>query len=685
MKEIRFSFRAIGLVLLLLAVILLLGLGYALPARADSNIITVTVWVKDSGGHGLAGAKVYYELGSINNFGTTGLDGSVSKDFPATTTNLKVWALYNNTYSAHITQNIQSDPSFEFKTIRLTLRLETCGGTPLNGGNPRYGIGSTYTTWWFPGGVTGTSAPGETAAEFFPGTYSFEMQYQATAQAKLNVDIPNANTTVTWQTTKVTLYYSGSISYGGSGDSTWFTKPSMELLGGTYWFHFRGGNYYTPLTISGPSMTKVVNILTLKDHNGNPLSGGIARGGFGSNFSTWWVSGTTDANGILFDIRDVRSQPTTMSYEMRYNNTTKVITQDVSLNSIFQYQTILLTLRLETCGGTPLNGGNPRYGIGSTYTTWWFPGGVTGTSAPGETAAEFFPGTYSFEMQYQATAQAKLNVDIPNANTTVTWQTTKVTLQYSGSISYGGPTGDSTWFTKPSMELLPGTYKFDFRGAGRMDLTFSGCEFIRSVFALKLISSSGSGISGGIGQYYDSGWYTIPGSTGSDGILLHAVPGLKGTLNFRVSYAGASQEKWQNIATNSIVQFQTTLVTFKLLDSNGNDLNGGAQYYASGWNTFGGGTTPATMELLPVSYNFRVSYAGASQEKWQNVGTDPNVVFQTAQVHSDSGSCAQYYASGWKIFTQDMELLPVSYSFRFNDGTSETWYSIVAGTVNHIH
>ena len=685
MKEIRFSFRAIGLVLLLLAVILLLGLGYALPARADSNIITVTVWVKDSGGHGLAGAKVYYELGSINNFGTTGLDGSVSKDFPATTTNLKVWALYNNTYSAHITQNIQSDPSFEFRTIRLTLRLETCGGTPLNGGNPRYGIGSTYTTWWFPGGATGTSAPGETAAEFFPGTYSFEMQYQATAQTKLNVDIPNANTTVTWQTTKVTLYYSGSISYGGSGDSTWFTKPSMELLGGTYWFHFRGGDYYTPLTISGPSMTKVVNILTLKDHNGNPLSGGIARGGFGSNFSTWWVSGTTDAKGILFDIRDVRSQPTTMSYEMRYNNTTKVITQDVSLNSIFQYQTILLTLRLETCGGTPLNGGNPRYGIGSTYTTWWFPGGVTGTSAPGETAAEFFPGTYSFEMQYQATAQAKLNVDIPNANTTVTWQTTKVTLQYSGSISYGGPTGDSTWFTKPSMELLPGTYKFDFRGAGRMDLTFSGCEFIRSVFALKLISSSGSGISGGIGQYYDSGWYTIPGSTGSDGILLHAVPGLKGTLNFRVSYAGASQEKWQNIATNSIVQFQTTLVTFKLLDSNGNDLNGGAQYYASGWNTFGGGTTTATMELLPVSYNFRVSYAGASQEKWQNVGTDPNVVFQTAQVHSDSGSCAQYYASGWKTFTQDMELLPVSYSFRFNDGTSETWYSIVAGTVNHIH
>jgi hypothetical protein len=91
------------------------------------------------------------------------------------------------------------------------------------------------------------------------------------------------------------------------------------------------------------------------------------------------------------------------------------------------------------------------------------------------------------------------------------------------------------------------------------------------------------------------------------------------------------------------------------------------------------------MELLPLSYNFRVSYAGASQEKWQNVATNSIVTFQTAQVHSDSGSCTQYYASGWKIFTQDMELLPVSYSFRFSDGFPETWYSIVGGSVNHIH
>ena len=57
------------------------------------------------------------------------------------------------------------------------------------------------------------------------------------------------------------------------------------------------------------------------------------------------------------------------------------------------------------------------------------------------------------------------------------WRTTTVTLNYDGDISYGGPTGDSTWFTKPSMELLEGTYTFHFRGGGRADLTFSGCEY----------------------------------------------------------------------------------------------------------------------------------------------------------------------------------------------------------------
>jgi len=72
------------------------------------------------------------------------------------------------------------------------------------------------------------------------------------------------------------------------------------------------------------------------------------------------------------------------------------------------------------------------------------------------------------------------------------------------------------------------------------------------------------------------------------------------------------------------------------------------------------------------------------QEKPQNVATNATVSFQTGRVHSDSVTCTQYYANGWKAFTQDMELLPGSYAFQFS-GWPQTPYAISGATVNHIH
>jgi len=158
--------------------------------------------------------------------------------------------------------------------------------------------------------------------------------------------------------------------------------------------------------------------------------------------------------------------------------------------------------------------------------------------------------------------------------------------------------------------------------------------------------------------------------------------------SFSIEYAGARQEQWQNVGTNSTVVFQTVNVTVQLQDSLGNLLGNGdkVQYYAGSWRDLGTTTNgQVSKELLPLNYSFSMSYAGARQEKWQDVSANQTVLFRTGQVHSISGACTQYYAGSWRAFTQDMELLPLSYSFHFNDGTGDTWFTPVAGMTNNIH
>lgn len=54
-------------------------------------------------------------------------------------------------------------------------------------------------------------------------------------------------------------------------------------------------------------------------------------------------------------------------------------------------------------------------------------------------------------------------------------------------------------------------------------------------------------------------------------------------------------------------------------------------------------------------------------------------------MHSGTGTATFYHAGGWQAFTNDMELLPGTYPFQFDDGTPQTNESIVAGAVNDIH
>jgi len=216
----------------------------------------------------------------------------------------------------------------------------------------------------------------------------------------------------------------------------------------------------------------------------------------------------------------------------------------------------------------------------------------------------------------------------------------------------------------------------------------------------------------GAGYYAPGAYPTFPDPTGT--VTSGDYPY---TYNMRITYTPAvtlttqtttatststSSMTTQTSTTTSTSSTSSTTtfspVTVTLLNSNGNGLSGAVvQYYSGGWKSFGttssGGTV--SMALPPDTYVFQITYAGATNQKSQNVGTSPNVVFQTVKVHSDSGKCVKYTqvtivpsrypGSGSQTFTQDIELLPGTYMFSFSDKTKDTSYTLVVGALKHIH
>jgi hypothetical protein len=373
--------RGIGLfgVVLLLAFAAAGGYKLASSAKATPTpTSTVTVCLTDSGGNHVQPGTTYIKIGSTAFFDSANnFDGNDCRyDEVATGATAEIWTTYNGTTSPHQTKTISGPTTFDFQTHLLTLQLKSSEGTGLAGGSARWGYGAVATTSFFPGNPT--DANGEVSAEFFPGTYSFEMAYKGTAEQKLSVSVPDSDTTLTWYTTTVTLQYSGGIAYGGAnGDSAFFSKPSMDLLSNGTAVRFRLDNTggaagrigltWPAATGPGATFTRSLIVLRLVDSTGAPLNGGTARYQHGS---WYYAPGSTGnealAPGILaYAIPGLVGNVTN---EMRFNNTTETKTQDASVNSVYQFQTRLLTLRLQTCGGDPLNGGHARYGIGGVYT-----------------------------------------------------------------------------------------------------------------------------------------------------------------------------------------------------------------------------------------------------------------------------------------------------------------------------
>lgn len=176
-------------------------------------------------------------------------------------------------------------------------------------------------------------------------------------------------------------------------------------------------------------------------------------------------------------------------------------------------------------------------------------------------------------------------------------------------------------------------------------------------------------ISSGVSFEYRYGWGAKMPFSGSMELL---------PINTKmtVNYMGAAIENEQDANSNPNFVFNTVPVTAVLKDSGGNNLGGASFEYRYGWDAKQPFTSPT--ELLPVNTKITVNYGGASVEKEQNAGTNPNFVFNTVAVSAvlkDSGGTPIAsgvtfdYRYGWgaySSFTSPMELLPVNTKITVN-------------------
>ncbi len=483
----------------------------------------------------------------------------------------------------------------------------------------------------------------------------------------------------------VVQYYSGGWQVFGTTDAS--GRVSKELMPGGYTFIMTYGfarQEKSQNTATNPKVVfQTIGIkVQLKDSAGALMDTGAVQYYSGG----WRDIGSTSGGQVTKELL-----PGSYTFSMNYGFARQEKSQNIATNPTVVFQTDKATVQLKDSTGALMDTGTVQY-----YSGGWRD---IGSTSGGQVTKELLPGSYTFSMTYGFARQEKSqNVA---TNPTVVFQTTKVTVELRDSANslidtgtvqyYSGGWRDigSTSGGQVSKELLPGSYTFSMTyGFARQEKSQNVATNPRVVFQTTRVmvqfkDSTGALMDTGTVQYYSGGWRDI-GSTSGGQVSKELLPA---SYTFSMTYGFARQEKSQNIATNPTVVFQTMGVTVQLKDSTGALMDTGTvQYYSGGWRDIGstsGGQV--TKELLPVSYTFSMTYGFARQQKSQNIASDSTVLFKTGQVHSDSGTCTHYYAGGWRVFIQDMELLPVTYTFRFNDGTADSSYTIIIGTVNHIH
>ncbi|MDM7924742.1 MAG: hypothetical protein QUS35_01885 [bacterium] len=423
----------------------------------------------------------------------------------------------------------------------------------------------------------------------------------------------------------------------------------------------------------------------LLDSNNHLLSGGSLM-----YFNGIWMLANNHGDGSFMVTTDLPKVKLRMTYEHGVEERSNVTVK----GNTCLFRTVSASVRLKNSQQAVIDSGMVQY-----YSGGWFNLGVT---FGGIARKELLPCNYKFRMTYEHASNEKYQ-DI-GEDSVVVFQTKPVEVKLinsqssvmdTGKVQYYaggwwdfGDTSDGT----ASKELLPYNYKFRMTYARAsnekyQDVGSNPVVLFQTVpVNVKLMNSQSVLMDTGKVQYYSGGWWDMGPTSG--GVAVKEL--LPYNYKFRMTYAKASNEKYQDVGVNPEVVFQTVNARVNLKDSQGNSMDTGeVKYYSNGWWDLGSTSGGAvSKELLPYNYKFRMTYARASNEKYQDVGSDPDVVFRTVQTRVElrnsqavlmDGGSVKYYSGGWWDFGStsngvvSKELLPYNYKFRmtYANGSNE--------------
>ena len=590
-----------------------------------NNAVPVTVSLLESDTDPISGATVKYYNGGWKDFGTTDSNGETTKQLDAGTYTFRVYYAHA---SVQISQDIVDDNTVEFQTKNVEVKLldSTNAIIPTDEATVKY-----YSGGWR---TMGTTIDGIINMEMLPKSYNFRLYYEHASVDKQQDVTTNPMIEIHTELARVELH-----------DSTDTVIDTNEA--------------------------------TVKYYSGG-----------------WRTLGIT-TNGVV----EKELLPKSYNFRLYYEHASDEINQDITLDNTVVFQTIQVEVQIKDSNNDFIDTDDSTV---KYYSGGWRTLGIT---TDGTIRKELLPKTYNFRMYYEH-ASSEQTQDI-TADNIVMFQTENVIVKLHDSTDTIINTDDATvkyysggWRTLGTTsngivekELLPKSYNFRMyyehaSDEQTQDITIDNLVIFHTInVEVRLEDSTGTLIDtdDSTVKYYSGGWRTLGITT--DGTIRKEL--LPNTYNFRMYYEHASDEISQDITSDNTITFTTITVEVHLQDHNGDLImtdDATVKYYSGGWRTLGNTVDGvATMEMLPNNYNFRMYYQHTSHDQSQDINNDDTVLFQTGQVTSNSGNCTQYYAGGWRMFTNQMELLPGDYTFRFNDGEPDTSNTIIEAMENHIH